>query len=244
MGCVPLSSSALSSWFLLVCCFFFAFLFLVSWSSCPWWGPPCGVCAAVLCCVAVLVVFGSLVRSVVSLLAVLHAAWSAFFFSPWVPCFLVRCCASVLSFVCVALCWAALVSRCLVRCWAASCSAVVMSSVGVRCAAFPGALPCRPGPFLCCGVPPCAAFLFAALLLWFVALSLVLAPCPCLWRWHPLWHFLWCVALFLLFDAWRSPAQDYTNLLNCEVPRRTAAIYSKTVQNSDIRCQRHFLRKP
>ena len=48
----------------------------------------------------------------------------------------------------------------------------------------------------------------------------------------------------IFFKAWRSPAQDYTNLLNCEVPRRTAAIYSKTVKKLDIRCQRHVSRKP
>ena len=35
----------------------------------------------------------------------------------------------------------------------------------------------------------------------------------------------------VFFEAWRSPAQDYTNLLNCEVPRRTAAIYSNTRKN-------------
>ena len=29
---------------------------------------------------------------------------------------------------------------------------------------------------------------------------------------------------FFFFEAWRSPAQDYTNLLNCEVPRRTRRI--------------------
>ena len=44
-------------------------------------------------------------------------------------------------------------------------------------------------------------------------------------------------AFFFFFQAWRSPAQDYTNLLNCEVPRRTAAIYSKTGKYSGIRCR-------
>ena len=43
--------------------------------------------------------------------------------------------------------------------------------------------------------------------------------------------FVTVALLVFFFEAWRSPAQDYTNLLNCEVPRRTAAIYSNTRKN-------------
>ena len=140
VGCVPSLSSALCCWcclpppprslpwwflvvfvkaapFMVCFCLFPAFLFLVSRSSCPCRRPPCGVCAAVLFRAGVLVLFGSLMRCVVSLLAVLFAACSAgFFFGPCVPCFLVRCCALLLSLVCGALCQAANVSECLVRC--------------------------------------------------------------------------------------------------------------------------------
>ena len=177
------------------------------------WSALCCVCCrAVLCWCACVLLFCAVVPCVVPLLAVLHVACCAGFVvlalcGSCVACCSVRCCALLLSVVRGVQYRAALVSRCLVVCSAASCCAVVLSCLvacGCALCCFPWSLAVPVcgglGPFcvVVCFILLCFVVRFVAVLLSYVALSSVLAPCPWVWRCGALRRRLWCVVMFLL----------------------------------------------
>ena len=181
---------------------FFAFLFLVLWSSCPWCGPPSGACAAVLCPAGVIVLSCSLVSCVISFLALLFTACSGGFFLLVPVCRAFWCGAALrCSPVCVVRC-AGLLLCPAVWCVAGLPSVVLSCCLVLACVGRLSLVLCRAGlgrsrVVVCL---PVLSFVvrFVALLLLFVASSPVLARCLWVWRWRALWRFLWCIVLFLL----------------------------------------------